>query len=132
MVEFHLIWREQMAAAATIRCNFGERAAFDYIVGEKLMTFAAAAEQHPEFARELPAFVGALRQLFPAAIMRDDLARLAQEMDGQATDLEVLLREEKDEDEKDSLAYAIEEAAARRTRLGHLATLLTVENLGTA
>jgi hypothetical protein len=39
-------------------------AAFDYVVGEKLINFAGAASTHPEFARELPRFVSEVRRMF--------------------------------------------------------------------
>ena len=51
------IWVEQCAAAETIKLRHGLKAAFDYAVAEKLLNFAEAAAQHPEFARELPRFV---------------------------------------------------------------------------
>jgi hypothetical protein len=53
----HEIWIEQCVAARTIKTRYGVKAAFDYVVAEKLMNFASAASQHPEFARELPRFV---------------------------------------------------------------------------
>ena len=53
----HKIWIEQCDAAQTIKARFGLTAAFDYLVGEKLMSFASAASRHPDFARELPRFV---------------------------------------------------------------------------
>ena len=34
--------------------RYGLKAAFDYAVAEKLLNFAEAAAQHPEFARALP------------------------------------------------------------------------------
>ena len=36
------------------------RALSIYLVGEKLMTFADAAGDHPEFDRELPRFLAAI------------------------------------------------------------------------
>jgi hypothetical protein len=53
----HEIWIEQCGAAETIKARYGLKAAFDYVVGEKLINFASAATKHPEFARELPRFV---------------------------------------------------------------------------
>ena len=50
----HKIWIEQCEAAQTIKARFGLTAAFDYVVGEKLMNYASAASIHPDFARELP------------------------------------------------------------------------------
>ena len=53
----HNIWIEQCEAAQTIKARFGLTAAFDYLVGEKLMSFAIATSRHPDFARELPRFI---------------------------------------------------------------------------
>jgi len=53
----HDIWTEQCEAAQMIRARFGLKAAFDYLVGEKLITFVRAASRHPDFARELPRFI---------------------------------------------------------------------------
>ena len=58
---WHEVWREQCEAAESIRLQYGVGSAFDYAVGEKLLTFAAAAEDHPEFARALPQFVSELK-----------------------------------------------------------------------
>jgi hypothetical protein len=58
------IWIEQCDAAQTIKARFGLTAAFDYLVGEKLMSFASAASRHPDFARELPRFVSEVRRMF--------------------------------------------------------------------
>src|ERR1700693_1979692 len=60
----HNIWIEQCEAAQTIKARFGLTAAFDYLVGEKLMSFASAASRHPDFARELPRFVSEVRRMF--------------------------------------------------------------------
>ncbi len=60
----HKIWIEQCDAAQTIKARFGLTAAFDYLVGEKLMSFASAASRHPDFARELPRFVSEVRRMF--------------------------------------------------------------------
>ena len=57
----HDVWREQCEAAETIRHQYGIGSAFDYVVGEKLLTFA---EDHAEFARAIPQFVSDLRHMF--------------------------------------------------------------------
>ena len=62
----HQIWVEQCVAAETIKLRYGLKAAFDYAVAEKLLNFAEAAAQHPEFARELPRFLSRVRQMFTA------------------------------------------------------------------
>ena len=60
----HKIWIEQCEATQTIKARFGLTAAFDYVVGEKLMNYASAASRHPDFARELPRFVSEVRRIF--------------------------------------------------------------------
>jgi hypothetical protein len=60
----HKIWIEQCAAVQTIKARFGLPAAFDYVVGEKLMNYASAASRDPDFARELPRFVSEVRRMF--------------------------------------------------------------------
>ncbi len=85
----HEVWKAQCAAARSIRLRHGVGAAFDTVVGEKLPTFAGAAESHPEFARALPRFVPELRRMFapgeieehPARIERERLQRAMDAMD---------------------------------------------------
>ena len=48
--------------------RYGHLAAFDYLVGEKLLHYMSAAKKdRPEFARQLPVFVAGIRGLFPAS-----------------------------------------------------------------
>ena len=75
----HQIWVQQYAAAETIKLRYGLKAAFDYAVAEKLLNFAEAAAQHPEFARELPWFVSRVRQMFTAQELVVHLARIERE-----------------------------------------------------
>jgi hypothetical protein len=49
----HQIWIEQYDAVQRIKARFGLKAAFDYIVGEKLLNFAEASLHDPDLAREL-------------------------------------------------------------------------------
>jgi hypothetical protein len=63
-MDFHKIWQEQCAATRTIRGRFGVKSALDYLVGEKLLNFAKAADQDPEFAAELPRFQAAVWEVF--------------------------------------------------------------------
>jgi hypothetical protein len=79
--KFHEIWIEQCEAAEEINLRYGLKAAFDYLVAEKLFNFADAAKIHPAFARELPQFVARVRGLFTVEEMRThltDLGRLGQ------------------------------------------------------
>ena len=77
-IEFHKIWIEQCEATETIRERFGLQNALDYLIGEKLFSFVAAAEQDPEFAAELPNFLNQIRRTFTAQQIHsylDDLGR---------------------------------------------------------
>ena len=76
--EFHKIWIEQCAATEDIREQFGTKNALEYLIGEKLFTFVMAAEQDPEFARELPAFIAAIQRLFAVKEIREYLDHLEQ------------------------------------------------------
>ena len=73
---WHEIWMEQCEAAETIKVHHGAESAFDYVVGEKLLTFAQAAAEHAEFARALPRFVSRVRGMFTAQEMEWHLARI--------------------------------------------------------
>jgi hypothetical protein len=73
---FHTIWREQCEAAKTIQDRYGVESALDYLIGEKLMNFAEAAEERSEFVQELPAFVAEVRRLFALEALRDYFDRL--------------------------------------------------------
>lgn len=63
-IQFHKIWVQQCRATRGIKRRFGVESALDYLLGEKLMSFAAAAEQHPEFDAELPRFQAAVWNIF--------------------------------------------------------------------
>lgn len=77
----HKIWIEQCDAAQTIKARFGLTAAFDYLVGEKLMSFASAASRHPDFARELPRFVSEVRRMFTPDEIGAQLAQIERSQD---------------------------------------------------
>lgn len=77
----HKIWIEQCDAAQTIKAQFGLAAAFDYLVGEKLMSFASAASRHPDFARELPRFVSEVRRMFTPDEIGAQLAQIERSQD---------------------------------------------------
>jgi hypothetical protein len=74
--EFPKIWIKQCAATKDIPERFGLKNALDYLIGEKLFTFVTASEQDPDFAAELPAFVTAIRRLFPPGEIREYLDHL--------------------------------------------------------
>ena len=117
------IWIEQCGAAETIKARYGLKAAFDYVVGEKLINFASAATLHPEFARELPRFVSEVRRMFSPEEIRLHIARLEREQSEKAVD---------DSDE-DQLYRESQIAAAERIRqFTTLKELLTAPELGTS
>ena len=82
----HKIWIEQCEAAETVRACFGLKAAFDYLVGEKLINFIEAASDNRAFAQELPRFISEVRRMFTPEQIGAQLTRIKRE------------RNEKDED----------------------------------
>ena len=119
----HHIWMEQCEAAHTIKDRYGVAAAFDYLVGEKLMTFAAAASDHPEFARELPRFVSEVRRIFMADEIGVHLAQI--ERTQNLTDGDVVA-------EDDVFPESPAAAAARVRRFMLVKELLTAATPGTS
>jgi len=69
------LWQDYSDAAIAIRERFGSNAAIDYLLGEKLMTFAQTGETEPAFLAELPAFADRIRSLFSAADMENYFVR---------------------------------------------------------
>ena len=119
----HEIWIEQCTAAESIRQRFGLKEAFDYAVAEKLMNFAAAAADHPAFARELPRFVAQVRLMFTPEEIRTHIERIEREQierDANATIDDDLLQ--------DSTATS----AARTHRFATIKAFLTASQLGTS
>ena len=120
----HKIWIEQCDAAQTIKARFGLTAAFDYLVGEKLMNFAIAASRHPDFARELPRFVSEVRHMFTPDEIRAHLAQI--ERSQNERDVDVL------EAEDDLLRESPAAAAERVLQFMLVEELLTATMLGTS
>ena len=119
----HEIWLEQCEAARTIKARYGLKAALDYVVGEKLISFASAASQHPEFARELPRFVSEVRRMFTPEEIRTHIAQLEREQSEKAVDIS----------EEDELYCESQIAAAERVRrFTSIKELLTAAELGTS
>src|ERR1700694_5256477 len=85
--EAHKIWIEQCEAAQTVRARFGLKSAFDYVVGEKLINFAAAASQHRAFAQELPRFISEVRRMFTPEEIAAQLTRIEHEQDEKDPDI---------------------------------------------
>jgi hypothetical protein len=75
-MDFHKVWQEQCEATRPIRERFGVKNALDYLVGEKLLTFARAADEDSEFAAELPRFQAAVWEIFNPYELRGYVASL--------------------------------------------------------
>ena len=117
------IWKEQCEAAEAIMHSFGVESAFDYVVGEKLVSFAQAAAERPEFAQALPGFVSRLRGMFTPEEMRENFARFEHRL----RDMEEAAAEAPE------LSIEDPEAIAERARqLGLLKELLFAPSLGTS
>lgn len=63
-MRFEKVWTEQCWATRGIKRRFGVKSALDYLIGEKLVTFADVAEQEATFSRELPRFLAAIWRIF--------------------------------------------------------------------
>jgi len=63
-IRFEKIWVQQCKATRAIKRHFGVKRALGYLIREKLLNFADAAEQRPEFARELPPFLAEVWRIF--------------------------------------------------------------------
>jgi hypothetical protein len=119
----HKIWIEQCEATHTIRARFGLKAAFDYIVGEKLMNFADAASRHRDFAQELPQFISEVRRMFTPAEIGAQLTRIEREQNQEEED--VL-------DEDDPLGENPASIAERARQFMMIKELLMATTLGTS
>jgi len=119
----HKIWIEQCEATHTIRARFGLKAAFDYIVGEKLINFADAASRHRDFAQELPRFISEVRRMFTRAEIGAQLTRVERKQNQEDEDVQ---------DEDDPLDEDLASIAERARRLAMIKELLTATTLGTS
>ena len=121
--KMHEIWIEQCDAAQGIKLRYGLKAAFDYLVAEKLLNFASAAYQHPEFARELPRFVSKVRRMFTPEEIRTHLVRLEREH---------CTRDANVSEEDDPLAESPATIADRARQFVMIKEFLTATKLGTS
>ena len=122
---FQDIWKDQCEAARVVREQHGVISALEYLIGEKLMTYAETAVGRPEFARELPRFVAEIRSIFSAEEIRlylQHLERMAAQ-EGEALSA--------DPAHDDFIVETPEQRTAGRARLAWLKELLTVRVLGT-
>src|SRR5215469_5829122 len=129
--KFHKIWVKQCTAAEHIKLRYGSKAAFDYIVAEKLFNFADAATAYPKFARELPRFVARVRALFTAEEIRAHLDRI--ELEQREYDTNINRHDEFDEQDE-QLEVGLESTTTAEERARQFAViveLLTAAELGT-
>ena len=121
MVKPEDIWREQCDATITIHARYGEQAALDYLVGEKLLHFTTAARSHPDFAEQLPFFVARLLQMFSREVMLRYIV-----------EREARLLEESDEVDPEEDITLTSGVTNDLESLRQIMDLLRVERLGTA
>ena len=114
---------EHCDAAEGLKVRYGLKAAFDYVVSEKLLHCAEAAAGHPDFAREMPRFVSRVRTMFTAEEICTHLVRIERERrDAVATGAEA-----------DELDFEDQATLAERTQQFELVKeLLTAPTLGTS
>jgi hypothetical protein len=124
----HRIWIEQCEAAHAIKARYGVTAAFDYLVGEKLMNFADAAADHPDFARELPWFVSEVRRMFTPEQISVHLAQI----EGAQNENGGVVVEDDDVVEEEGIFTEDAAAAGRLRRFMLVKELLTAPTLGTS
>jgi hypothetical protein len=123
----HEIWVEQCDATREIKLRYGVKAAFDYLVAEKLLNFADAATSRPEFAKELPRFVACVRGLFTRQEMRTHLARIEREQTEYAAE-----NDDEFDDDDELIREGPAAAAERARRVSTVKELLTAAELGTS
>jgi len=129
--KFHEIWVEQCDVIHEIKLRYGVKAAFDYLIAEKLLNFADAATSRPEFARELPRFVVYVRGLFTPQEMQTHFARIEREQTEYADENDD--EEDYEFDDDDELIRESPAAAAERPRqFAIIKELLTAAELGTS
>jgi hypothetical protein len=121
-------WLEQCHATATIKERYGLKSAFDYLVSEKLLDFARAAEREPEFARHLPRFVSEVRRIFEADELRFHLARVEREQDVR----QLVSHDDEIFDEDDVFREDPEISAAHARSFMLIKQLLLTPQLGTS
>ena len=119
----HKIWIEQCEAAHTIRARFGLKAAFDYLIGEKLINFADAASRHCDFAQGLRRFISEVRRIFTSEEIGTHLTPIERERNQK--DKDVL-------DEDDPLRECPATITERARRFATIEELLTATTLGTS
>jgi hypothetical protein len=123
---FQDVWKDQCEAAEGIAAAHGKVEALDYLIGEKLDTYALTAATRPKFARELPRFVAEVRRIFS----RDEIEAYFEAIEEDAA----IPNTEPDaaEFEESGLFMSVADKQARIKRLQGLKAMLSAETLGTA
>jgi hypothetical protein len=121
------LWTEQCAATHTIRTRFGPKAALDYLVTEKLFSFADAAASHVDVARELPVFVAEVRRIFTADEIARHLAALERQWAADAVDAAEFAEDGLDDEEMNDPPEVV---VARAERFATIKDLLLAIQLG--
>jgi hypothetical protein len=121
--KMHEIWMEQYDAAQGIKLRYGLKAAFDYLFAEKLLNFAEAAVEHPEFARELPRFVSQVRLMFTPPEIKTHIARVERELHDKNLPVE---------GDDDLIRESPTTIAKRAGQFATIKELLTATELGTS
>lgn len=119
------LWKSQCTVAPSIRERYGLQAALDYLVSEKLLTFAEAAVSHSGFAHELPVFVAEIRRLLTPEEIREHLAILV-------LGAEEAARADIEGGEEVFETISPQKLGARLVRLSLLKHLLEADHLGTS
>jgi hypothetical protein len=134
-LNFIKIWIEQCEAAEEIKLRYGLKAAFDYLVAEKLLNFAEAAVRDPEFARELPRFLARVRGLFTPRDIRTQLDRIGRERreyDAYIEQLDESDEEDEQQAENELISESSAAAAERVRQFANITELLIAAALGTS
>jgi len=121
---FQDISKDQCEAARGVREKHGVISALEYLIGDKLMTYAETAVGRPEFARELPRFVAEIRSIFSA----EEIRLYLQHLERTAAQEEEALAADPAHD--DFIVETPEQRTAGRARLAWLKELLTASVLG--
>ena len=124
----YMKWLEQCRVTETIKERYGLKSAFDYLVSEKLLDFARAAEREPELARQLPRFVSEVRRIFEADEIRFQLARVEREQEAR----ELVSHDEEIFDEDEVFPEDPEISGARTRSFMLIKQLLLAPQLGTS
>ena len=99
------IWIEQCDAARGIEDDFGTDKALTYLIGEKFLDFLEAAETHPDFQTEIPAFVAEIKTIFERWQLVEylEIARRTEPFDLRIYDEEMTIPEEIEMDRQEDI-----------------------------